>query len=96
MFRLRNKKNKFSITQSYLEVGYERPLYNNTLSNELKRVWYRQSCAHRFSLMSCLVFLFFSLKMLCDNISAFQMETNRGFIVIMILIRFVPSLFYHY
>ena len=38
---------------------------------------------------------FFSLKMLCDNISAFQMETNRGFIVIMILIRFVPSLFYH-
>ena len=41
---------------------------------------------------------FFSLKILCDNISVFQMETDRGFMLIIVLtlmlLRFVSSLFY--
>ena len=39
-------------------------------------------------------FFFFSLKVLCEYISAFKMETDRGFMVIIIVIRVFPSLFY--
>ena len=31
--------------------------------------------------------IFFSLKLLCDYISAFKMETDRGFMVVIIVLR---------
>ena len=38
---------------------------------------------------------FFSLKVLCDYISAFKRETDMGFMVMIIIIRFFPFSFCH-
>ena len=43
---------------------------------------------------SCLRFLFLK-KILCDYISAFQMETDSGFIAKIIVLRVFQPLFHH-
>ena len=35
------------------------------------------------------------LRVLCDYISAFKRETDMGFMVLIMIIRFIPSLFCH-
>ena len=49
---------------------------------------------HQCSLKVILGISVFFLN-ICDNISAFQTETDRGFMVIIIVIRVFLSLFYH-
>ena len=41
-------------------------------------IQYMQPYVHQCSLKSCLIFLFLSLKILCNNISAFQNEDRYG------------------
>ena len=54
-----------------------------------KSIAYAAMCAPmQFELMFGILF---SLKILCDSISAFQTETDRGFMVIIIVIRVVSS-----
>ena len=77
--------------QSYLEVGYERPFYNNTLSKAFKEHSIGSPLCTNIAMLKI---SFFSFNIYCCNISAFQTEPDRDFIVKIKAIRVFPHLFH--